>query len=154
SAHFGQITTATATVGGTAFTAPFWFAQEQPAYIALRTPGTIYTYLQPGDVIGQLVAYSDSGFPPGLGSYQLTASDGTVALTSTGQIVVAPGQSLTAGSKSMTVRVTALTGMVTTKVIAYTVVAGTLLLPSSMTMTVNSALENWSYGQSVGTPTV
>ena len=128
----------------------YWIAAEQPAYTRFDPAGTIYSYLSPGDLVGTLVAYSDAG----IFSIVLTASDGTLFATPSGRVGVAQGATLTPGTKSFTALITSLSGKTTSVTVPYTVVAGTAMAASAMTLAASSTLDNWVFGQTIGTPTV
>ena len=150
--HYGHITDAVLSVAASpAYTQAeeFWIAQEQPGGLSVATPAPLYDYWQVGDTLFQVSASSDAG----VASYSVVASVDPVQISAFGA-VVATGP-LTAGTgKSITVRITSYNGVTTDLVHTYSVLAGTVLPATNITMAVAQNLDNQVLYQVVGTPAV
>lgn len=148
--HYGLHTGTFKTAGQADQAAQFWFAQEQPAGVTITTPaGAIYDYFLPGDVLFNVRATSDAGIQ----SFKIMASTDPISLGLNGA-VTATGPLTAGGNRSCTIRAISGSGVTTDTVHTYTVLAGTMLAPSSITMAVAQNLDNQVLYQVVGTPAV
>jgi len=148
--HYGPHGATLKTVGQADQAAQFWFAQEQPAGVTFTPgPAPIYDYFLPGDVLFTISATSDAGVV----SYKVMSSSDPITAGLNGA-VTATGL-LTAGTnKTCTIRTVSGSGVTTDTTHSYTVLAGTVLAPSSITMAVAQNLDNQVLYQVVGTPAV
>ncbi len=136
SAHYGKHTGATFTspAGTQAFT--YYFAQEQPAGLTFQ-PVPAYTYAQPGNVFGRLLASSDAG----IASYSVISTDTPLSIGSDGTMRYLVQPAAGAGN-AVHVRVTSQSGHTTDITVSNPVQASTTLPASSMTLTLSAALDN------------